>query len=296
MPLKPSLFATKLREYRALNGEFGRMTQDGLAELLGVSVDAIGKYERSVSFIRGDIEPQLSKQLGWNTDLIVACRKDWQARQQQPFTDRFQILDDTLVEKVFDGSWRKASMAAVDLAAAELGPLPPEFGANASVFTPIYETYRDHWAAVMCDAQMVAHWALPFLLPEDERLFRAGKFIEAKMSVDRLHRPILPGTYFGYCPALIIRPGSEAASSLLFAAFVAFLERLAQRDVLLHGIGSVSCSPSGAQLCRDLGMARLGQHRLSSDFEIWQLSGSDIAGSIFGRRSSMLRRRYAEAF
>ncbi|MDP5219509.1 helix-turn-helix transcriptional regulator [Ruegeria sp. 2205SS24-7] len=271
------------------------MTQEQLADLLGVSVEAIGKYERSVSFIRGDLEYRLTERLGWGRGDVIACRKDWDTRRK-PTKSRYRLLDDALVDTVFDGSWRAACLASIAMADAELQDLPCELEANEDVFLPIYETFRAHWAAIMCDGEMVAKWTLPFLLPEDEALFRAGQLIECDLSVDRLRRPILPGTYFGYCPALIVRPGHEAASALLMSSFVGFLETLAERDVYLHGIGTISVSPGGAQVCRDIGMIRLGSHCLSPKFAVWDLPGNSIPQSIFGRRSAFLRQRYAEAF
>ena len=80
MPTSP--FARHLRAWREATGQHGRMTQEGLADLLGVSVDAIGKYERSVSFIRGDLEHRLVERLGWSRDEVLACREDWLALQQ----------------------------------------------------------------------------------------------------------------------------------------------------------------------------------------------------------------------
>jgi transcriptional regulator with XRE-family HTH domain len=154
------------------------MTQEELAEMLGVNVDAIEKYERSVSFIRGDLERRLSDRPGWSSDVIVRCRLDWQTRQRRPLKKPYRILDDTLVEEILDGSWRDASLASVEMAGAELGVLPQEFGADADVFAPNYETFRDHWGAIMCKNLMVAKWTLPFLLPEDEVLFKAGRLIE----------------------------------------------------------------------------------------------------------------------
>ncbi len=291
-----SLFARKLRAWRAASGSHGRQTQEQLAELLGVSVDSIGKYERSVSFIRGDLEHRLADRLGWSRDEILACREDWEARSRRPDQSIHRLLDEAVVNQVFDGSWRQACLASIEMADAALGPLPDGLEANEKVFLPIYETYRDHWSAVMHNNQMVAKWALPFLLPEDEALFRKGFLIESELSVDRIRQPILPGTYFGYCPALIVCHGHEAASTLLMSSFVRFLERLAERDVLLHGIGTVSCTPGGAQVCRELGMTRLGHHCLDPDFGVWELPGEAVPETIFGRRSSLLRRRYAEAF
>lgn len=58
-----SLFAQKLRSHRIGSGRHGRMTQEELAMILNVSVDAISKYERSLSYIRGDLEYQLQVSL-----------------------------------------------------------------------------------------------------------------------------------------------------------------------------------------------------------------------------------------
>ncbi len=291
-----SLFAQKLRAWRSANGTHGRMTQEELAEKLGVSPDAIGKYERSLSFMRGDIEHRLSDRLGWTKAQIFACREDWAARADHPGKPAYRILDDALVSVHFNGSWREASRASIELAEQTMGALPEDLAANQDVFQPIYETYRDHWTAVMSGGEMVAKWTMVFLLPEDEALFRTGDLVESELSVDRVRQPILPGTYYGYSPALIVRPGHESAAMLLIASFVRFLESLARRDVILHGIGTISCTPGGAQICRDLGMTRIGDHALGPDFGLWDLPGHAIANSIFGRRSALLRRTYSAAF
>jgi transcriptional regulator with XRE-family HTH domain len=296
MPETDSLFARKLRAWRTGAGRHGRMTQEELAERLGVSVDAIGKYERSQSFIRGDLEHRLADALGWSRDEIVACREDWESRRGAAEHAAYQLLDDDVVQSVYDGSWQRASHESIALAIEEFGALPEELAANDRVFGPIYEAYRDHWAAVMRGDRMVAKWTLPFLNAEDEALFRAGRLLEADLSIERIRRPILPGTYFGYSPAVVVRRGHESASVLLLSSFVNFLETLADRDVLLHGIGSISVSPGGAQICQDLGMTRLGTHFLDPSYGIWELPGAAIAGSIFARRSPKLRRRYSDVF
>ena len=291
-----SLFARKLRDFRASNGQHGRMTQEQLADLLGLSVDAVGKYERSVSFIRGDLEHRLTDRLGWTRAEVLACREDWEIQHRRSNKSKYRLLDDTFVKEHFDGSWNLASLASLRFADAEFHDLPPELEVNTKVFLPIYETFRDNWAAVMFDNQMVAKWSLLLLLPADVALFRTGQLLESNLSVDRLHQPILPGKYFGYCPVLIVRSGHESASTLLLSSFVHFLESLAERDVVLDGIGTISCSHGGAQICRELGMTKLGSHSLSAEFGIWELPGAAIPDSIFGRRSALLRRCYAEAF
>jgi hypothetical protein len=83
---------------------------------------------------------------------------------------------------------------------------------------------------------------------------------------------------------------------LLLASFVDFLETLADRDILLHGMGTITVSPGGTQICQDLGMTMLGTHFLDPSYGLWELPGAAIAQSIFGRRSPKLRRRYREAF
>ena len=101
---------------------------------------------------------------------------------------------------------------------------------------------------------------------------------------------------FWLLPALIVRRGHEGAASLLLSSFVSFLEGLARRDVMLHGMGTISCSPGGAQVCRDLGMTRLGDYQFGAGYGVWELPGAAISASLFARRSPMLRHAYAEAF
>lgn len=292
----PSLLARKLRAYRASHGLHGRMTQEQLAERLGVSVDAVGKYERSVSYLRGDLEHRLMERLGWSRDEVQACRDDWEISQKQPNRAGYRLLDQAAVDEVFGGDRRKAAMAKTDFANAELPEMPLEFEASRQVFVPLLLAFPDHWGAVLSGDQVVASWVILLLLPDDVERFRAGTFIETDLSPDRMHRPILPGQYYGYCPGLVIKPGHEGATPLLLRSFVQFLEALTERDVLLRGIGSISVSAGGAQLSRDLGMNMICRHHLDPDYGVWELPGSAVPGSVFGRRSLAVRRRYADAF
>jgi biotin operon repressor len=94
------------------------MTQEALAEMLGVSVDAIGKYERSVSFIRGDLEPRLSDALGWSREDILACREDWEIRQHARHGRGYRLLDQSVLDEAFGGSLEAAIVSGLDMADA----------------------------------------------------------------------------------------------------------------------------------------------------------------------------------
>ena len=296
MAENPSLFAQKLRDWRLKNGIHGRVTQEQLAGILDVSVDAIGKYERSVSFIRGDLEHRLAECLGWTRDEILACREDWESRYLGKAKEGYRVLDDALVREHFDGSWTKAIIAMIEYVERELGEMPDELAANVDVFLKLYEDFRDTWAVILKDGKFVAKWGVLLLRRPEEDEFRQGRLMESQLTVESIHRPLLPGTCFGYCPALVVSKGHEAASTLLLSSFVQHLEDLARRDILLHGIGSISVSAGGAQICRDLGMVSHGAHCLNPDYEIWEMTGATIAKSIFARRSPLLRRCYSEAF
>ena len=293
---RTSLFARKLRDWRTRHGTHGRMTQETLAETLGVSVDAIGKYERSVSFIRGDLEHRLAEKLSWDRGEIQACREDWEARQTRPRQSAYSLLDDAVVDQMYGGSWNSAISAAIKMVDKEFGELPAEFAVDEAVFLPIYDAYRGHWAAVMHNGEFVAKWGMVFLLPNDEARFKAGTFTETELTLEGTHRPILPGTYYGYCTAVVIKSGHEAAGVLLLSSFIHFLEDLAARDILFHGIGSIACSMGGTQICRDLGMAHLGNHSECPEYGIWNLSGAAMAKSLFVRRNPSLQLQYADAF
>ena len=100
------------RKLKALRQQHG-WTQEELAELLDVSPDAIGKYERSLSYIRGDLEPRLIERLGWSRDEVIACREDWEARQSGTGAARYRLLDGPTVDEVYGGSWAEASLASL---------------------------------------------------------------------------------------------------------------------------------------------------------------------------------------
>ena len=98
-----SLFARKLRAHRAGHGRHGRMTQEALAELLDVSVDAVSKYERSLSYIRGDLEHRLTERLGWGMEDVLACREDWEAGRSRPSGPSHRLLSELDILAEFDG-------------------------------------------------------------------------------------------------------------------------------------------------------------------------------------------------
>ena len=293
---EPSLLARRLRDHRARAGTRGRMTQEELADLLDVSVDAIGKYERSVSFVRGDLEHRLIERLGWSPADVADCRSDWEANHLHPRQSRYRLLDEAAVAEHFSGSMEAISTALLDVADESMAGLPQDFSAFEGPWSDFNFAFPNQWSAVLQDGEIVAKWVLAFLNSEDEARFRAGELIESELSAERMRRPILPGRYFGYCPALVVKPGHEGASGLLLSSFVDFLEDLASRDILLNGIGAISVSVAGAQISRDLGMEHLGNHASEPSFGIWELKGSALPSSIFGRRSTTLRLRYEAAF
>ncbi|MEO0369958.1 MAG: helix-turn-helix transcriptional regulator [Pseudomonadota bacterium] len=296
MPDTPSLFAQKLKSWRTRHGAHGRVTQEGLAELLGVSVDAIGKYERSLSFIRGDLEHRLHENLGWDRDEIVACREDWELRSQPPDQTPYRVVDQTIVDEVFDGSWGKAVGAMNTMADAQFARIPDMCPINRDVFDVIYTQYINQWRAIECNGEIVAKWVVLTLFEEDEALFRAGELDEDTLSVDRVCQPLLPGTYFGYCPAVVVCPGHERASTLLIRAFADHLADLAARDVFFHNVGTVAVSRGGEAICKGLGMESLGICDVWGPHPMWGLSGAGIARSIFARRNPYLRARYQAEF
>ena len=292
-----SLFAKSLKEYRFKAGVHGRLTQEQLAEKLGVSVDAIGKYERSRSFIRGDLEHLLGERLGWSGDTVRACREDWEVRRAGGrAANGYQLLDDALLNELFEGSWAVATDAAIAFASEYFGDLPVELASDSGAFEPMSIAYPECWRAVVLDGRIVAKWVVYPVLPTVEADFRSGGLLECELGLQCIRQTILPGTYFGYCPALVVAPGHERAAGLIMSSFTAVLEDLAQREILFHGIGTISCSPGGAQICRDLGMEPLGPHSLGPGLENWELTGAGIANSIFARKSSVVRSCYSRAF
>ena len=82
----------------------------------------------------------------------------------------------------------------------------------------------------------------------------------------------------------------------MVSSFVKHLEDLAVRGVLYRGIGSITCSGGGAQLSRDIGMARLGRYALDPDSEVWELTGAALATSLFAQKSAIVREAYSRAF
>lgn len=296
MSPSPSLFARKLKSWRASHGKHGRVTQETLADLLDVSVDAIGKYERSVSFIRGDLEHRLADRLGWARSEIQACREDWEIRQRVPRSAPYRLVDDAVVNEVFSGSWDVAVEVMNTMAADQFAGLPVECAAENDVFAPIYNRYRNQWRAIEYQGQIVAIWVCLTLYDDDEAEFRKRRLIECDLTVDSVCQPILPGTYFGYSTAVVVCPGHEAVSTLLVSSFTDYIEELAMRDVLFHSIGTIAVSKGGEQMCRGLGMEKLGPFGPTRSFSVWELSGAAMANSLFARRSAIVRRSYSNAF
>lgn len=287
-----SLFAQKLRAHRVGSGAHGRMTQEQLAEVLGVSVDAISKYERSLSYIRGDLEHHLAEGLGWSNADIVACREDWEARRSNRSAETYRLLTQSQIMEEFEGSAKSVTQAVARMEVGGESNLPNGFSASHTIWSEIFDGGFLTGVYVMHGAEMVGHVGLLFPGPVLEASFRDYMFDEGELSPDLLKRPILPGDYFGYCPAIYIARGHEAAGRPLLTGFVQVLEGLAEREILLREIGAISVNVLGRQLCEDLGLRFQGMHRRFSEFGLWVLPGQEIASSILGRRSPKLRQVY----
>lgn len=287
-----SLFAQRLRAHRAGHGSHGRMTQEALAELLDVSVDAISKYERSLSYIRGDLEHRLTETLGWRTEDVIACRKDWETGRSRQSGLSHRLLNDRDILAEFGGSRSALNTAIAAMETGDAAGLPDGFSVGDTVWRDIFRDGALTGTYVMCGADLVGHVALVFPGPVLEQRFKDRRLEEGELSPDLLKRTILPGDYFAYCPAVYVARGHEAAGRLLLSGFVGILEDLVDREVFIREIGAISVNNLGRQLCEDLGLRFLGEHRRYSGFGVWTLPGEKFPSSIFGRRSPKLRSAY----
>ena len=292
MTTQPSLFAHKLKAHRARAGQHGRMTQEELADLLGVSVDAISKYERSLSYIRGDLEHRLSEHLGWSRDEIIACREDWEAGRKDP-RERYRLFREYNIVDQIDGTVSGVNAAIAKLEESEDVNFPDGYSANDPIWDDIAGGGTLTGAYVMHGDRLVGHTALLFPNETLEARFHAGDLEESHFSLETLKRPILPGTYFAYCPAAYLARLHEAAAPTLLTGFISILEDLIDREILVTGIGAIAVTPTGKQLCTDLGLDNLGLHKIHPEFSLWHLPANRIARSLPGRRSAKIRRAYA---
>ena len=287
-----SLFAQKLKAHRLGQGRHGRMTQGELAETLGVSLDAISKYERSLSFIRGDLEARLIDTLGWSREDVVACREDWEAGRRRQTGGTYRLVSEDACIAMFDGSYAACNAAIAALEYGDLETMPDGYSASAEGWVETARSGAVNSVYVFREKSMVAFFGLVFFGPDLEQRFRDSVLEDAEIRAYLLKRPILPGSYFGYCPALYIARGHEAAARLLLTGVVALFEELADRDILVEQITAISMSSLGRQLCSDLGFDFLGPHRNHPEFGMWSLPSSRIGSSLLGRRSAKLRLVY----
>ncbi|NOD65733.1 MULTISPECIES: helix-turn-helix domain-containing protein [unclassified Ruegeria] len=287
-----SLFAQKLRSHRIGSGRHGRMTQEELAMILNVSVDAISKYERSLSYIRGDLEYQLQEKLGWSLEDVVACRADWEAGRPQHSGSAYRLLNNQEVLNEFGGSSSAVTEAVACMEVDHGDGLPSGFSAADTIWRDIQKSGLLSGPYVMLGSKIVGHVGLIFPKSDPEKRFFELLFDEAELTPDHLKRPLLPGDYFAYCPAIYVARGHENATRLLLSGFVSELEELLEREIFIREIGAISVNSLGTQLCEDLGLKFLGAHQRYTGFGVWTLHCSDIANSIVGRRSAKLRDAY----
>ncbi|MDU8912337.1 helix-turn-helix transcriptional regulator [Aestuariicoccus sp. MJ-SS9] len=287
-----SLFARKLRAHRAGRGGHGRMTQEELAWALDVSVDAISKYERSLSYIRGDLEHRLVENLGWSREDVIACREDWELGRPRTSAPSYRMLRDTEILDAFGGSVEALNKAVAAMETGDPGDLPDGFSARDTIWREITQEGALTGVYVMRGSDLVEHVGLIFPGRHLETQFQECRFDEGELTPQMLKRTILPGDYFAYCPAVYVARGHEAAARLLLSGFVSVLEELAEREVFIREIGAISVNALGRQLCEDLGLRFHGGHRRYATYDLWVFPGEDFASSLFGRRSPKLRQAY----
>jgi len=295
MPAYKSLFSQKLKEHRIRHGRNGRMTQEELAEELNVSVDAVSKYERSLSFIRGDLECRLTEVLGWSREDVIDCRRDWEASQSQPDRQSYRLVLNRDILSEFQGDPVSVSQAIAALEVDGENKIPEGFAADDPCWCELQRAGCVFGSYVMLGSRLVGHAGLMFPGAQIEKAFFDRKLEEGELKPSFFKRPILPGQYFAYCPEISLATGHEHAARLLLSGFVKLLEDFANQEVIIREIGALSINAMGRQLCEDLGLHYLGSHHSYSDFGVWTMSAHEIATSILGRRSPRLRMAYEEA-
>lgn len=289
-----SLLAKKLRSFRTHSGAHGRMTQEQLADLLGVSVDAISKYERSVSFMRGDLEHRLVEKLGWTRDEVIACRQDWETRAHAS-GPAYRVFREFNVASEL-GSVEEADLAVQALEREGAHDFPDGFSASAPIWRDILRAGAMSGVYVTSNGVLGAHLSLVFLNDTLEARFRERCLVESEFTLDALRSPLLPGDYFGYCAGVYIAQGHQKAALSLLSGFVGVLEDLAEQEVFLRDLTAIAASPIGHQLCNDLNFRFIGPHVDGSGLEFWHFAGEEMQDSLFARRSPALQQAYSNHF
>lgn len=294
MTAPSSIFADKLRSHRARNGIDGRMSQEQLAALLGLSVDAVSKYERSLSYIRGDLEHLLVEKLGWTRDEVVACREDWESRSSGTHASYRVLREHEVALEYGSIEFADAAVQALELESAH--EFPDGFSACDPIWAEILKDGAMSGVYVMIGDELAAHISLIFLDEDLETKFCECRLVEAEFSLESLRRPVLPGDYFGYCAGVYIAQGHQNSALHLLNGFVKVLEDLVIREVYLKDLAAIAASPIGHQLCKDQSFQFIGPHVDATGLEFWHLAGENILYSLFARRSPMLKKAYADRF
>ena len=91
----------------------------------------------------------------------------------------------------------------------------------------------------MLGSKIVGHVGLIFPKSDPEKRF-FELAVRWKRSLHRIiyKRPLLPGDYFAYCPAIYVARGHEKATRLLLSGFVSELEELLDREIFIREIGA----------------------------------------------------------
>jgi hypothetical protein len=128
---------------------------------------------------------------------------------------------------------------------------------------PIVEAHPDTWRLLMDRfRRIVGYWHFIPLFDDAYRIAREGRQRDGMLKLDDIPHLGIPGCHNAYFMTIATRltHRSVRTFALLFGAFAAQLETLAENGVFFDEFCANAWTNEGLALCKTLGMGRLGDH------------------------------------
>jgi len=275
------------------------ISQGALAEKIGVSANSVTSWIKDRHLPDKESLGELRDFFGWNDKRISELLEDW--FENDHGERNFRIAGADFVSMKYGGDYEEFLKEILALDKLAIPNVNFEHIGSAEQWAPIFQQTPYTWRLLVSGNEIVGYWQFLCLTDKAFRAALDGHLLDHRVDFDVIDFPLVSGRYKAYLPMITVKPqyrGVETVNLLLSSLGRTF-QSMAASGVFLEDFCATAFTFEGRRLCQLIGMEFITGHQYPPHegfAEIYNMQGSRVSDSYFGRRMPGLRKSYSDEF
>ncbi|MEO0490426.1 MAG: hypothetical protein AAFZ49_12835 [Cyanobacteria bacterium J06659_2] len=275
------------------------ISQGNLAENIGVSGNTVTSWVKDRHLPDKESLDELRRFFNWPEGKVAELLEDW--FENGHGEKNYRIAGHEFVASKYGCDYEAFLADIIELDEATIAGISFEHEGTAEQWAPIFFHSPYTWRLIVRGDEIVGYWQFMCVKDDFYNDILRGSIVDSEILVEMLDFPVVEGRYKAYLPVIAVRAQDRGATTLglLLSALNKTLEDFAKNDILIEDFCATAFSFEGRRLCELIGMKYMHRHPRApagSLADIFRITGKNVAGSYWGKKSRIIREKYRSCF